>query len=231
MLQESEYYIHHANPLKEQAYESYKDTLRKTTVPYNIPITHYELLNVDLKSDKMLQDIMPLVVSGDKNLYANLFDGRYLSLEAFKALLTRDTIFNAKNIMALYYGDNGILMGVKSVILFLDKYPENNKEEMFQAYKDSSVDIPKGFDKAIKYLETFKNKMNDGERRILFVSNGGSYYSFSVSESDILTKLPKGKTYVIELEKDDLYRIMNYTKLGFKVRKENKDTLELFKEM
>ncbi|MBQ7653434.1 MAG: GNAT family N-acetyltransferase [Clostridia bacterium] len=230
LLKESEDYIHQNNPLKEKAYETYKDTIVKTTAPYAIPATHYELVEVDLDSDKMIQDVKDFVINGDKILRDDLFDG-YVSFDAFKALLLKDTVFNAKNILALYSGDNGELIKISQLILFLDKFPENNREEILSAFSETGAKTPEGFGKAMAYLEGFKSKMQDGERRILFISKGTSYYSQTISESALLTKLPYGKTYVIEVEKDDLFKIMDYTKLGFKVRKEYKDAVELCKTM
>ena len=229
LLKESEDYIHQNNPSKEKAYESYKDTIIKTTAPYSIPAVHHELLQLDVSSDKKILDIKPFVISGDNTLKEYLFNGGYVSFDVFKAMLTKNTIFNKNNIRAFYLGDNGTFFNLSAVIVLLDKYPENNKEELLKSFEESGEQLPKDFDKAINYLEEIKNRMDDGETRILFVGKGTSYYS-TCKETDLVCRLPKGKTYTIEISKTDLFKIYDFAKLGFKVKKEYKDTVELYKK-
>ena len=196
--------IHKALPHSQSVMNQYINTVR------DLQINYFTLEDVNLNDDEEIAAIGKLIYETDPYVYPAFFDNNdTLSMKCAKAMLTRDTLFNYKNIKLGKI--NGKTAGF---MVILEKFPENNYEEMEQAMLESLGYLTPKFEHAMEgYFQTLNYEWEG--LQIMSLAVLPEFRQKRVA-TRMLNSLPSKNTYSLACVKDnqkarDLYRKCGFT--------------------
>ena len=195
--------IHKALPHAKGLMERYIDEIE------DLQINRFTLEDVDISNELEIEAIGRLIYYTDPYVYPAFFNGDInLSVRCAKALLTRDTLFNYKNIKL------GKINGkVAGFMVILKEFPKNNYEEMKNAMKESLGHLTPKFEHA---MEGYFNTLDyDWEGiQIMSLAVLPEFRRMRVG-TKMLNSLSRKYTYSLACVKDNASARAMYAKCGF----------------
>ena len=195
--------IHKALPHSQSVMNQYINTVR------DLQINYFTLEDVNMNDDEEIAAIGKLIYETDPYIYPAFYDNNdALSMKCAKAMLTRDTLFNYKNIKLGKI--NGKTAGF---MVILEKFPENNYDEMKQAMLESLGYLTPEFDNVMKgYFQTLNYEWEGTQ--IMSLAVLPEYRQKRVA-TRMLNSLSSKKTYSLACVKDNQSARELYRKCGF----------------
>lgn len=176
----------------------------------DLKINFFTLEDVDMNDEEEIEAIGRLIYYTDPYVYPAFFDGDInLSIKCAKAMLSRETLFNYKNIKIGKI--NGKTAGF---MVILDKFPANNYAEMKMAMEESLGYLTPKFEHAMEgYFETLNYEWEG--LQIMSLAVLPEFRQMRVA-TRMLNSLSSKNTYSLACVKDnqkarDLYRKCGFT--------------------
>ena len=195
--------IHKALPHSQTVMNQYIGTVR------DLQIDYFTLEDVNLDDDEEIAAIGKLIYETDPYVYPAFFDSNdTLSMKCAKAMLSRDTLFNYKNIKLGKI--NGKTAGF---MVILQEFPKNNYEEMKLAMLESLGYLTPKFDHVMEgYFQTLDYEWEGIQ--IMSLAVLPEFRQKRVA-TKMLNSLPSKNTYSLACVKDNTKARDLYRKCGF----------------
>ena len=195
--------IHKALPHSQSVMNQYINTVR------DLQINYFTLEDVNMNDDEEIAAIGKLIYETDPYIYPAFYDNNdTLSMKCAKAMLTRDTLFNYKNIKLGKI--NGKTAGF---MVILETFPENNYDEMKLAMLESLGYLTSEFDHVMEgYFQTLNYEWEGTQIMSLAVL---PEYRQKRIATRMLNSLSSKKTYSLACVKDNQSARELYRKCGF----------------
>ena len=192
----------HANGLMEKYIDEIKD----------LSIQRFSLEDMDISNEDDIKAVGRLIYYTDPYVYPALFDNNIeLSIKCAEGLLTKDTLFNYKNIKV------GKINGqVAGFMVILKEFPKNNYEQMKAAVKESLSYLTEKFEHVMEgYFNTLDYEWEGIQ--IMSLAVLPEFRRMRVG-SKMLNSLQSKSTYSLACVKDNLAARKMYEKCGFKFK-------------
>ena len=195
--------IHKALPHSQSVMNQYIETVR------DLQIEYFTLEDVNLNDDEEIAAIGKLIYETDPYVYPAFFDNNdTLCMKCARAMLTRNTLFNFKNIKLGKI--NGKTAGF---MVILTEFPQNNYEEMKLAMLESIGYLTAKFDHVMEgYFQTLNYEWEGIQIMSLAVL---PEYRQNRVGTRMLNSLPSKNTYSLACVKDNVKARDMYRKCGF----------------
>lgn len=202
-IRESVGTIHKALPHSQDVMNKYINEVK------DLVVNRFSLEDVDINNEEDMTVIGRLIYLTDPYVYPALFDNDInLSIKCAKALLSKDTLFNYKNIkLGKINGETAGFM------VILNEFPKNNYEEMKSVIVDSLGQVTPKFEHVMEgYFNTLDYEWEGTQ--IMSLAVLPEFRKMRVG-TKMLNSLSSKNTYSLACVKDNQIARAMYQKCGF----------------